>query len=98
MLAGAVNQRSPVPDVWIPKFERNVRDEMEDHVPQVRIYRSWHAPAWRDADTVKLEMYANVLANAKSARLNRRLIDEKIITQDGRQIAILDRLRLEQFE
>ncbi|BBP59110.1 Crp/Fnr family transcriptional regulator [Pseudomonas sp. St316] len=32
------------------------------------------------------------------SRIIRRLIDEKIITQDGRQIAILDRLRLEQFE
>ena len=32
------------------------------------------------------------------SRIIRRLIDEKIITQDGRQIEILDRLRLEQFE
>lgn len=31
------------------------------------------------------------------SRIIRRLIDEKIITQDGRQIAILDRPRLEQF-
>ncbi|POA16918.1 transcription factor [Pseudomonas sp. FW300-N1A1] len=32
------------------------------------------------------------------SRIIRRLIDEKIITQDGRQIVILDRLRLEHFE
>ncbi|WP_053150861.1 Crp/Fnr family transcriptional regulator [Pseudomonas sp. Pf153] len=32
------------------------------------------------------------------SRIIRRLIDEKIITQDGRHIAILDRPRLEQFE
>ncbi|BDB20211.1 transcriptional regulator [Pseudomonas sp. CYM-20-01] len=32
------------------------------------------------------------------SRIIRRLIDEQIITQDARQIAILDRLRLEQFE
>lgn len=32
------------------------------------------------------------------SRIIRRLIDEKIITQDGRRIAILDRPRLEQFE
>ncbi|WP_248804445.1 Crp/Fnr family transcriptional regulator [Pseudomonas sp. MWU13-2100] len=32
------------------------------------------------------------------SRIIRRLIDEKIITQDGRQIVILDRPRLEQFE
>ncbi|MNV97355.1 transcriptional regulator FixK [compost metagenome] len=32
------------------------------------------------------------------SRIIRRLIDEKIITQDGRQIVILDRPRLEHFE
>ncbi|MCY1545637.1 cAMP-activated global transcriptional regulator CRP [compost metagenome] len=32
------------------------------------------------------------------SRIIRRLIDEEIISQDGRQIAILDRQRLEQFE
>jgi len=32
------------------------------------------------------------------SRIIRRLIDEKIISQDGRQIVILDRPRLEQFE
>lgn len=32
------------------------------------------------------------------SRIIRRLIDENIITQDARQIAILDRQRLEQFE
>lgn len=32
------------------------------------------------------------------SRIMRRLIDEEIISQEGRHIAILDRLRLEQFE
>ena len=32
------------------------------------------------------------------SRIMRRLIDEEIITQEGRQIVIVDRLRLEQFE
>jgi len=32
------------------------------------------------------------------SRIIRRLIDEQIITQDGRRIVILDRPRLEQFE
>jgi CRP-like cAMP-binding protein len=32
------------------------------------------------------------------SRIIRRLIDEEIISQDGRQIAVLDRQRLEQFE
>ncbi|WP_079201976.1 Crp/Fnr family transcriptional regulator [Pseudomonas sp. CC6-YY-74] len=32
------------------------------------------------------------------SRIMRRLVDEEIITQEGRQISIIDRLRLEQFE
>jgi zinc protease len=28
---------------------RNIRERMEDRVPQARIYRVYHAPAWRDA-------------------------------------------------
>ncbi len=67
----------PRTEAWIPRLERNVRDEMDDHVPQVRIYRSWHAPGWRDSGMVELGMVTDVLANTKSARLNRRLIDEK---------------------
>jgi zinc protease len=67
----------PRTENWIAALERNVRDEMEDHVPQVRIYRSWHVPGWRDLDTLRLSVLTDVLANSKSARLNRRLIDEK---------------------
>ncbi|WP_181259229.1 M16 family metallopeptidase [Pseudoduganella armeniaca] len=62
---------------WIPQLERNLRDEMEDQVPQVRIYRSYHLPGWRDADMTRLGLLSDVLANSKSARLNRRLIDDK---------------------
>ena len=32
------------------------------------------------------------------SRIIRRLIDEEVITQEGRLIAVLDRPRLEQFE
>ncbi|GGY24359.1 M16 family metallopeptidase [Pseudoduganella albidiflava] len=69
----------PLPrlEAWVPRLDGNVRDEMEDQVPQVRIYRSWHVPGWRDSDVVKLGMVSDVLANSRNARLNRRLIDEK---------------------
>jgi len=61
---------------WVPQLDRDLRDEMEDQVPQVRIYRSYHLPGWRDADTTRLGLLSDVLANSKNARLNRRLIDE----------------------
>ena len=64
-------------ETWIPALDRNIRDEMEDHVPQVRISRSYHTAAWKDAQARRLELFANVLAGSKSARLDRHLVYEK---------------------
>ncbi|MEZ1317839.1 Crp/Fnr family transcriptional regulator [Pseudomonas fluorescens] len=58
----------------------------------------------QQTDQFELPMAKQLIAGHLSiqpetfSRIIRRLIDEQIITQDGRQIAILDRLRLEQFE
>jgi zinc protease len=62
---------------WIPRLERHVRDEMHDRVPQARLYRIYHAPAWRDAEAEHLSLLAEVLSGSKSARLDRRLVYEK---------------------
>lgn len=62
---------------WIPRFERNVRDRMEDRVPQTRIYRVYHAPAWRDPQLQHLNLAAEVLSGSKSARLDRVLLYEQ---------------------
>ena len=76
---GAIPPGPPLPrtEAWIPELERDIRDEMEDHVPQVRIYRSWHVAGWRDADSQRLNLLAGVLAGSKSARLDRSLVYEK---------------------
>ncbi|MES2015089.1 MAG: pitrilysin family protein [Pseudomonadota bacterium] len=62
---------------WVPALDRDIRDEMEDQVPQARIYRSYHAPAWRDAQLQQLGMFGEALAGSKSAPLTRRLVYEK---------------------
>ena len=62
---------------WIPKLDRNIRDTMEDRVPQTRIYRVWHAPAWGDSRIQHLKLAADILSGSKSARLDRRLVYEK---------------------
>jgi zinc protease len=62
---------------WIPRLERNVRDEMYDRVPQARLYRVYHAPAWRDEEAEHLSLFAEVLSGSKSSRLERRLVYEK---------------------
>jgi zinc protease len=76
---GAIPPGPPLPrtEKWIPQLDRNIRDEMEDHVPQVRIYRSWHTSTWKDADTQRLNLLASVLAGSKSARLDKRLVYDK---------------------
>ena len=67
---------------WIPRFERNVREEAQDRVPQPLVYRAYHAPGWRDADLDLLTLAASVLSGSKSARLDRRLVYEKnLVTQ-----------------
>jgi zinc protease len=62
---------------WIPQLDRNIRDEMQDRVPQTRIYRVYHAPTWKDAETEYLDLFTQVLSGSKSARLDRRLVYEK---------------------
>ena len=62
---------------WIPKLERNIRDEVQDRAPQARVYRVYHAPRWGDADLDHLVLWAEVLSGSKSARLDRRLVYEK---------------------
>ncbi len=67
----------PRTEKWIPALDRNIRDEMQDRVPQARIYRVYHAPAWKDLELQNLGLFADVLAGSKSARLNKKLIYEK---------------------
>jgi zinc protease len=64
-------------DTWVPTLDRNIRDEMQDRVPQTRIYRLYHAPAWKDKETAYLNLATDVLSGSKSSRLDRRLIYEK---------------------
>ena len=59
---------------WQPRLDADVRDEMEDRVPQARVYRVYHAPAWRSAAVPRLQLAADVLSGSRSARLDRRLV------------------------
>lgn len=67
---------------WIPRFDRNIREEMEDRVPQARIYRVYHAPTWNDPQLQDLNLLAQALSGSKSARLDRRLVYEKELATD----------------
>jgi zinc protease len=59
-----------------------MREQMQRRVPQARIYRVYHAPAWRDADIQSLALLASVLSGSRSARLDRPLVYEKELATD----------------
>ena len=68
-------------ETWIPKLDTNIRDEMEEAVPQARIYRAYHAPSWKDPESQHLGLFANVIAGSRSSRLDRRLVyDNQLAT------------------
>ena len=64
-------------EAWVPRFERNLREEAADRVPQPLVYRTYHVPGWRHADVDLLALAGSVLSGSKSARLDRRLVYEK---------------------
>jgi zinc protease len=66
---------------WVPRLDGNIRDEMRDQVAQTRVYRFYHAPAWRDPALRDLELAASVLSGSRSARLDRALVyDQSLAT------------------
>jgi zinc protease len=65
----------------VPRLDSNMREQMEDLVPQTRLYRAYHAPEWRDADIQRLELLTSVLSGSRSARLDRALVyDQQLAT------------------
>jgi zinc protease len=62
---------------WVPRLDGNIRDEMRDNVAQTRVYRFYHAPAWRDGTLQHLQLAADVLSGSRSARMDRRLVYEQ---------------------
>ena len=76
---GAIPPGPPLPrtETWIPKLDRDIRDEMEDQVPQARIYRVYHAPAWKAPELQHLGLFGDVLAGSRASALPRRLVYEK---------------------
>jgi zinc protease len=62
---------------WVPRLGTNMRDTMEDRVPQARVYRVYHVPAWRDPELQRIDLFANVLSGSPSAPLDRRLVYEQ---------------------
>jgi zinc protease len=80
-------------DVWIAKRAGTQRQQVEDRVPQARIYKVWNIPQWGSPDCDYLDLVSDVLGAGKTSRLYKRLVyDEQIATSvasyiDPREIA-----------
>jgi zinc protease len=79
-------------NVWIAKRTGEHRQQMEDRVPQARLYKFWNVPEWGSRDEDYLNLVADLLTSGKSSRLYKRLVyDEQIATDveayvDAREI------------
>jgi zinc protease len=81
---GPIKPGAPVArqERWVPVLDADLRDTMQDRVPQTRIHRVWHLPPWGDSDTHALELFASVLSGSESAPLDRRLVFETQLATD----------------
>ena len=78
---------------WIAKRTGSQRGEMQDRVPQARIYKVWNVPGWGTPEADYLSLLSDVLSSGKSSRLYKRLVyDDQTATDvsayvDMREIA-----------
>jgi zinc protease len=62
---------------WVPTLDANIRDSMQDQVPQTRLYRAWHLPPMGTRATHAMQLFGSVLAGSESSLLERQLVFEK---------------------
>ncbi len=67
---------------WADKLTSTVRKELEDRVPQTRLYRFWVTPAVSDARNDSLQVAFALLAQGKTSRLFKRLVYTDQIATD----------------
>ncbi|MDZ7290421.1 MAG: insulinase family protein [candidate division KSB1 bacterium] len=80
-------------DVWIARRTGTQRQQVQDRVPQARIFKVWNVPQWGSAENDYLTLVARVLSDGKTSRLYKRLVyDDQTATNvsayiDSREIA-----------
>jgi len=78
---------APVPPIsrmesWVPELPQNVREAVQDHIPQVVLLRVYHLPGWKEKELEYLKLFSDVLAGSKSSELSRRLIYDKQLASE----------------
>ena len=68
----------PRPEIKIPaQTEPKIEDVRRNNTPLPASLHAWLAPRETDADAYPVEMLTNILAQGRSSRLYRRLVDEE---------------------
>ncbi len=69
------------PVAWVAKRSGEQRLELQDRVPQSRLYLVWNTAPWGTQDDTLLHLAAQLLSQGKSSRLYKRLVyDEQLAT------------------
>ncbi|MDZ7343530.1 MAG: insulinase family protein, partial [candidate division KSB1 bacterium] len=82
-------------EVWIAKRSGTQRQQVQDRVPQARIYKVWNIPSWGTVEADYLDLVSDVLGSGKNSRLYERLVyKDQIATSvsayiDSREIGSL---------
>jgi len=73
---GEIPSGPPIPrhDAWIAKRSGSHRQQVQDRVPQARIYKIWNIPQGTAADFNYLDLVTDVLGQGKNSRLYKRLV------------------------
>ena len=81
---GHIPSGPPVPRFkdWTEKREGSQRQQVQDRVPQARVYKVWNVPAWGDEDAEYLNLVSDLLGDGKNSRLYKRLVYEDQIATD----------------
>ncbi|MGE5315035.1 MAG: M16 family metallopeptidase, partial [Acidobacteriota bacterium] len=78
---------------WVAKRSGEQRQQVQDRVPQARIYKVWNIPQSGSETETWLDLASDVLSSGKTSRLYKRLVyDDQIATAvsagiDSREIA-----------
>lgn len=80
-------------DAWIAPMTETHRQQVQDRVPQARLYKVWNVPQRGAAALDYLDLVSDVLGTGKNSRLYKRLVyDDQICTNvstyvDAREIS-----------
>ena len=69
-------------EAWIAKMTGTHRQQMQDRVPQARIYRVWNVPQWGTREAALLDLVGRILGRGKTSRLYKRLVYQDQIATD----------------